>query len=398
MGHLPAKPATDDMRAPSCATGRAHMGRVTAEVVVLVVGFGNAQDVVGCMRALASATPEPTFEVFITENGGALAMDALIRALRGDGTQCQVAPADEIPVRPQHAVQEQRLRWCRPDGSVRMWINVAEASENLGYAGGVNAWLRPLLTAAGWRGAWILNPDAEPEPAALAELVACSSERQKGMVGSRLQPFAGSDCIHSRGLAWQKLTARTEAVDYHAPCRRPADLADVERRLDSPSGASLFVTRAMIEAIGLMDERYFLYFEDLDWGLRAKRHGGIGYAHASVVPHRGGSTTRSRRDGRGPSRLTVYLEFRNRVLFVRSRFPGWLPWTVTMQVLHALSFAVGGSFGLMGAAFRGLGAGIRGETGRPDGLIRAPRLASHDVVGKGYSAQPARGGRAVADR
>ena len=350
--------------------------RVTAEVIVLVVGFGNAKDVRNCVRALARATSDPSFEVFIAENGGPCAMDALVRALVGDGSVCQAVADDAIPTDPRLVRRRQRLRWRRPDGSVRMWINLAETWENLGYAGGVNVWLRPLLAEAGWQGAWILNPDAEPSPRALAELVSHAATRHKGMVGSRLVPHAASVSIHSRGLAWRKLMARTEAVDYHAPFGQPVDLEDVEARIDAPSGASLFVTREMIDAIGLMDERYFLYFEDLDWGLRARQYGGVGYAHASVVPHVGGTTTRTDARRPGPSDLTVYLEFRNRILFVRSRYPRWLMWTVIMQIAHLLFLAVSGSSTRVFVGVRGLVAGILGETGRPDRMIheswRAP--------------------------
>jgi N-acetylglucosaminyl-diphospho-decaprenol L-rhamnosyltransferase len=46
-------------------------------VVVIIVGFRNAADIVGCLRSLSLATTEPPFEVFIAENGGAAASDAL---------------------------------------------------------------------------------------------------------------------------------------------------------------------------------------------------------------------------------------------------------------------------------------------------------------------------------
>jgi GT2 family glycosyltransferase len=227
------------------------------------------------------------------------------------------------------------------------------------------------LSVSGWEGAWILNPDAAPTPMALAELVAYAATHHKGMVGSRLTAAPDSTQIHSRGLAWRKLIAKTEAVDYRAPANLIPNPDDVDARLDAPSGASLYVTRAMIEAIGLMDDRYFLYFEDLDWGMRAKAAGGIGYAHASIVPHTGGTTT-TLIAGRA-STLTIYLEFRNRVLFVRSHYPKLLAWTIAMQILHALAFMRGGDVSGIVAALRGLAAGIRGEVGRPDRILKALR-------------------------
>ena len=61
-----------------------------------------------------------------------------------------------------------------------VWVHVGEACENLGYAGGVNAYLEPLLAIAEWPGVWILNPDTEPEPDALRELVQYAVKHRPG--------------------------------------------------------------------------------------------------------------------------------------------------------------------------------------------------------------------------
>ena len=76
-----------------------------------------------------------------------------------------------------------------------------------------------------------------------------------------------------------------------APVSPAPDPEDVERRMDSPTGPSMYVTRDCIKRIGLMDDSFFLYWEEVDWGVRAKAACGIGYAHRSVVPHISGSTT-----------------------------------------------------------------------------------------------------------
>jgi N-acetylglucosaminyl-diphospho-decaprenol L-rhamnosyltransferase len=347
--------------------GRTPMD-LAAEVVVLVVGFRNPADVAACVRALAGAPPEPSFEIFIAENGGPKAMDAVVRSLLAEGGLHPCVADADVPAEPR-LVRRQRLQWESPDGTRRIGVNVAETTENLGYAGGVNAWLRPLLQVPGWTGAWILNPDAEPSPRALAELVAYAAERDKPMVGSRLLVSPDADYVHSRGLAWRKLAAKTAAVDFRTQGMQAPDPDDVDARLDAPSGASLYVTRALVEAIGLMDERYFLYFEDLEWGMRAKPFGGVGYAHASVVPHKGGTTTRAA--DRSPSALTTYLEFRNRILFTRSRYPAWLPWTIAMQVVHVALLFLRGPRTRVVVAVRGIVAGVLGEVGRPDHIIGA---------------------------
>jgi GT2 family glycosyltransferase len=137
--------------------------------------------------------------------------------------------------------------------------------------------------------------------------------------------------------------------------------------LDSPSGASLYATREAIERIGVMDERYFLYFEDLEWGCRAKREGRVGYAHRSIVVHKGGTTIGSAARRKDRSALSVYLSSRNAILFVKDYYPAWLPWTVVMQCVHIGAFALAGSFRNVTASFRGLAAGLASEIGKPKG-------------------------------
>ena len=252
-------------------------------------------------------------------------------------------------------------------------VTIGEARDNFGFAGGTNAWMRPLLAEPGATAFWILNPDTWPEPDALAELVEYARKRGKGMVGSRLMIPGRTDIASSRGLKWNKLTAQLMGVDMFAPVLPDPDPADVERRMDSPTGPSMYVTRDCIERIGLMDESFFLYWEEVDWALRAKATCGIGYAHNSVVPHISGSSTGAVRDRAKRSAFSVYLSNRNQLHFVRRHHPRWLLWTLFVAFLRSGQYLAAGSGRNFAAAIRGLIAGLRGETGRPQ---LAPTQAS----------------------
>ena len=117
---------------------------------------------------------------------------------------------------------------------------------------------------------------------------------------------------------------------------------------------------------------YFLYWEDFDWGIRAKAACGIGYAHNSVVPHIGGSSTGAVRKRAQRSPVAVYLRNRNQLHFVRRHHPGWFAWTVFVSFLRTGEFLAVGSTRNFVAALRGLVAGLRGEKGRPEA---APKRA-----------------------
>jgi GT2 family glycosyltransferase len=215
----------------------------------------------------------------------------------------------------------------------------------------------------------VLNPDTEPEPEALPELVNYARKFDKGMVGSRIMYMDNPNIVGSRGLTWSRWGARTIGVDILAPTIPEPDRLDVERRIDSPHGSSFYITRPCIEKIGLLDESYFLFFEDLDWGIRAKKACGLGYAYHSVVPHAGGTTIGSAISRKTRSELSVYLGFRNCLLFVRRQYPGWYAWSVVMVLARTAEFLAVGAFSNFRAALAGWFAGVRGETGRPDRLM-----------------------------
>ncbi|SFK76888.1 glycosyltransferase family 2 protein [Methylocapsa palsarum] len=346
-------------------------------IPVLIVAYRNAADVKACLEAIGRMDQSPPMDVFICENGGRDAFDRLVASLTGPGGPCEADLAPPMVASPRFVqVTQLCLRAVASARPIR--VHIGEAIDNLGYAGGVNAFLEPLLRTSGWPGVWVLNPDTEPAPAALGELVRYAAAHERGMVGSRLRPRESADIVITRGLAWSKWRAGTRLVDRLASASVEPDPEQVDLRLDAPSGASMYVTRDCIARIGVMDERYFLYFEDLDWGLRAKRNGPVGYAHRSIVVHDGGTTIGSASSWRQRSQLSVYLDFRNRLAFVRRYYPNWLAWTILIEVLEIANLARLFAFGNVGAAARGLSAGLRGASGRPNEIVRAHLMSTRE--------------------
>lgn len=336
--------------------------RAPAQTLVVIVAFRNSDDVIHCFEALDKIAAPDGLTVLVCENGGADAFERLVSALATQEALCDGAE-DEAPAgRAFRRVASLRLR------SSGVSVLVGEARENLGYAGGVNAWIEAMRSQSGWNGVWVLNPDTAPEPQALQALIDCARARGKGIVSSRVMLGDGSGRIASRGLRWQRLRARSLGVDRGAPPLRP-DPEDVEARIDGPHGGSFYVTRACLDAIGPMDERYFLFFEDLELGLRAKPIHGVCYAFNSVVPHIGGTTLGSSSHRARRSPLAVYLNSRNSLLFARQNYPSWFIWTALIRCVSAFEFLAVGSGKNFRYALRGVLAGLRNETGRPDRIL-----------------------------
>ena len=332
-------------------------------VAVLIVGFRNPEDVCGCLRALSHATAEPSFDIFICENGGSESFYTLASALAGPQGPCLSGPVDP----PYSLFPSERLVdlkcFALKGRSARVWLGLA--TQNLGYAGGLNVWIDRLLTISSWEGIWILNPDAEPEPRALSALVKHAMVGKKGMVGSTIVPFDSRKYVQCRGgHHWRSLMTLFATIGLNEPVDAAINLQSIEAALDCISGASMYVTRACLETIGLMDERFFLYYEDADWSMRAKGHG-LGYASDSIVRHRGGTTIGSAVHRAARSRLSVYLESRNRIHFVRIHWRRFLLLANFVGFLDALKYFFVGSPENSKAALAGLLAGIKSETGLP---------------------------------
>jgi N-acetylglucosaminyl-diphospho-decaprenol L-rhamnosyltransferase len=143
----------------------------------------------------------------------------------------------------------------------------------------------------------------------------------------------------------------------------------------------MYVTRHCIQQIGLMSELYFLYFEDLEWGVRAKREFGVGYAHRAIVVHTGGTTIGGSINIKDISALSIFLEYRNSLLFVRRNFPAWFLWTVLIQSVRVVLKSRSYRLGNVKAALSGMVAGILGHPGRPDHMLRAHRAVKRKQLG-----------------
>jgi GT2 family glycosyltransferase len=191
--------------------------------------------------------------------------------------------------------------------------------KNAGYAGGNNAGIRYVLEKGDGPFIWILNNDTVIEKDALAALVKYAArDATVGMIGSKLLCYNNPNVLQAAGggRIFPAL-GNTNLVAYN---QKDNGKWDLPCDLDYICGASLFVKRAVIEEIGLMDERYFLYWEDADWGTRARRKGyKLLYCHESRILHKEGGTSG------GITPLTDYYWTRNGLLFAKKLYPIFLP-------------------------------------------------------------------------
>lgn len=206
------------------------------------------------------------------------------------------------------------------DGSAEMvrrefpGVTLLEPGANLGFAAGTNLGIRHLLgqgnsvVAAEWVAPdylLVLNPDTVVHAGAIEALVGFLDRHPRvGVVAPRLLNVDGS----VQAAAFRFPTLAMTLLDLFPPGdvlpgrlynswwhgRYPQERsAALPFPIDHPLGACMLVRRAVLEQVGLLDEGFFMYAEEVDWCLRIRQAGwAIWQVPQAQVTHVGGAATR----------------------------------------------------------------------------------------------------------
>ncbi|MFT4934472.1 MAG: N-acetylglucosaminyl-diphospho-decaprenol L-rhamnosyltransferase [Pseudoalteromonas distincta] len=203
---------------------------------------------------------------------------------------------------------------------------VIEAGDNLGFAGGVN------LGARAARGRWLvlLNPDAYPDPDWLEQLVTASRRHPKVASFTSRQVMAQDRSVLD-GLG-DVMSA--PAIPYRGGYLSPDPGDTPEGEVFSPCGAAMMVDRALFLRLGGLDEDFFCYCEDVDFGYRLQLVGEPTLlVPAAVIAHEGSASS-----GGPKSEFAVFHGTRNRFWVLVKNTPVLL--LPVILPLHLLAFAV----------------------------------------------------------
>ena len=229
-------------------------------------------------------------------------------------------------------------------------VRFIKSADNLGFAGGNNLAVREC------RGKYLLflNNDTEVDPDFLQPLVDClENQPNAGMASPKIKFYHEENMIQYAGASnINPYTGRGYFVGGGQP---DAGQFDLLQPTFFVHGAAMLVSRNVLETTGLMEEKFFLYYEEMDWCARARRDGFTAwYVGQSVVWHKESVST-----GRY-SPLKLYYQTRNRLYFMRRNsslaqqlmFLGFF--TLVSVPKHSLSFLLTRRFDYLKAFWRGL--------------------------------------------
>lgn len=235
-------------------------------VTVIVLNWNGCDDTLECVEALRKLS-YPNYNIVIIDNGST------------DGS-------------------EEIFRKKFPE------LTVLRSDVNLGFAGGSNMGLRYALKSDADY-VLLLNNDTVTAPDFISELVrVAESDSRIGMLSSKIYFYDRPGIIWYAGASFHTGVGWGRLRGYNTPDNGQFNTVEETERA---SGCSLLATRELCEKVGLLDEKYFCYCEDLDWGLRARRAGfRIMYVPSSKVWHKVSKSTGGNRKA-----IPLYYSVRN---------------------------------------------------------------------------------------
>jgi GT2 family glycosyltransferase len=265
---------------------------MTPNVAIVILNWNNSEDTLACLRSVAGLSYPALFTV-VVDNGSA---------------------DDSVA----------RLRATYPN------VDTFETGENLGYAGGNNIGIRYAL-AHGAQYVCILNNDVTVAPGFLTPLVIeLEKNDDVGVVTPLVAEMAEPERVWALGVSVDRRAG--SAVRLHAG-ERVSDWQGAEPYdVDVASGTAMLAKREVFEGAGLLDEPFYLYYEEVDWCLRVRRAGyRILAVPASLVWHKVSATL-------GESSPVIdYYMLRNHLRLITRHWSGGTGlWLLTRTVVRSL--------------------------------------------------------------
>jgi len=311
------------------------------KVYVIIVNYNKFEDTIECLESLLKSD-YLNFQVFVVDNSSnELSMKHLSDWISNNSYndintnfKDLVFPLEHKPV--SHTIISESA-FTKEDALYENKVTIIRAKNN-GYAAANNIVLHYVLKKGSLSSlVWMLNNDTVVKKNTLNNLVDFYqlNKDKKYILGAKLRYYFKPDVIQAIAGSYNKWLGMNSHI---GDGKEDSGQYDNYKpgKMDYIVGASIFLPKLFLEEAGVMNEDYFLYFEEMDW---MQRGGKYGFAMAvvpdAIVYHKDGSSIIGNKDQKSDTSIAEYYYITNRVRFIKKWYPYCLS-TVMFGVIWAL--------------------------------------------------------------
>lgn len=269
---------------------------MSRQVCVIVVNWRLKEETLACLRSVEQL--DVPCRIIVVDNGSA------------DGSVEQIA------------------RYCAP-------AEIIALPANIGFAAACNRGIAHALDDSACEFVMLLNNDAVVHPQTIARLLcAAQAHPEAGILGPKVY------CQDRPNVIWYAGAHRRRGVLLASDTGRgQIDHGQFRhiRSVDYVFGAAMLIRRSVLERVGVFDEQFFLYLEDLDFSLRAQRAGfKLLFVPEAHVWHAGSASSADQPEWR------IYHLVRSSVLFLKKHAGIWFFPLMVVWFLATFKFTLAG--------------------------------------------------------
>lgn len=300
----------------------------TASVSIVILNFNGWRDTIECLESAIQISKVPV-HLIVVDNASSDDSVASILGWAASSEKVEITTSDYFPEKYHSLIP----------------FTLLLADKNEGYASGNNIGIRFSLSRLSCKYVWVLNNDTVVFPETLSEMIKSFEEQvsmgsKVGVMGCVQRYYDNPSVVQAIAGSFSKWRAKVWNVGQGHSYKEMGSMTG--KKIDYVYGASVLVLKQCFKEVGLFDESYFLYFEELDFEERARSNGYSKHiCQSASVLHKYRSTI-SKLD----NEFRLYHFHISMIIFYRKHYPSlvFIPLT-RLVVLAMANLAVGRSRG-----------------------------------------------------
>ena len=277
------------------------------KVYIIILNYNGFSDTVNCIKSIQKSIYKEYQIILVDNNSDDNSLNEIIKYL--DSSNLEYNFSDVF--------------FADNNKQTKKDIVIIKNNENLGYASGNNVGMRYALQYEDCDFLWILNNDNIIEEKSLMKLV--ENHDKNTIYGSKILKYKNPELVDSIG---GKLNYYLLTTSHNFSNTLNSELIKKVDSLDYIHGTSVFFHKDIINSIGYFDEDYFMYYEDVDWSIKAFRKGiQLKIVNDSIVRHYKNKYV--------PLKLRFY-SFKNRLLFIYKNYPLFFPIQIILIPIYII--------------------------------------------------------------